>query len=75
MQNKIEFIDEYVRVGSDWQYNDNRGELIRCKNCKHFCRLDYERGECYNFGFGINNEHIIVGCNWYCADGQKKGDL
>jgi len=34
---KVEFIESYSRTyGGDYQWNDNHGELIRCKNCKHW---------------------------------------
>lgn len=43
----IEFIDEYLCPGDenggyhdcDYQFFDNRGILIRCKNCKHWGEL------------------------------------
>ena len=34
---KIEFIESYIKYdGSDYEWSDNHGELIRCKNCKFF---------------------------------------
>ena len=36
MPRKVEFIESYIKVGNDYQWNDNHGELIRCKDCK-FC--------------------------------------
>lgn len=31
---KIEFIESYIKLGAgDYQWNDNHGELVRCKNC------------------------------------------
>ena len=63
---KIEFIESYWtggEFGSDYQWNDNHGELIRCKDCKH--RFD---GCCYNrINFGL-----YVADNWYCADGERR---
>ena len=35
MPRKVEFIESYIKVGNDYQWNDNHGELIRCKDCKH----------------------------------------
>ena len=35
---KVEFIESYWtggEYGSDYRWNDNHGELIRCKECKH----------------------------------------
>ena len=35
---KIEFIESYLKPddGGDYQWNDNHGRLIRCKDCKWF---------------------------------------
>ena len=33
---KIEFIESYIKKDSDYLWNDNHGELIRCENCKHW---------------------------------------
>lgn len=39
---KIEFIESYIKHdGSDYEWSDNHGELVRCKNCKYF-----SNGEC-----------------------------
>lgn len=64
---KIEFIESYIRVGNDYQWNDNHGELVRCKDCKHntlslnsgnsLCELDIEN-HCDKY--------------WYCADGERR---
>ena len=39
---KVEFIESYIRVGNDYQWNDNHGELIRCKDCKYFYKTNVE---------------------------------
>ena len=33
---KVEFIESYIKVGNDYQWHDNHGELIRCKDCRHY---------------------------------------
>ena len=34
MTKKVEFIESYIKVdGSDYQWCDNHGELIRCGEC------------------------------------------
>ena len=34
---KIEFIESYIKHdGSDYEWSDNHGELIRCKNCRYW---------------------------------------
>lgn len=38
---KVEFIESYWKDGNtDYIWNDNHGELIRCKDCKHFAKWD-----------------------------------
>ena len=50
---RVEFIESYLKIGNtDYQWNDNHGELIRCKDCKYhsennngmYCGLNYEYG-------------------------------
>lgn len=73
----VEFIESYWtggELGSDYQWNDNHGELIRCKDCKFS-----EKRETYN----KEDEYKCKlseyeGCfdyhhkNWFCADGERK---
>lgn len=57
---KIEFIESYWtggEYGSDYKWDDNHGELIRCKDCKHRLECDY---------------WIENGDDWFCADGERK---
>ncbi len=62
---KVEFIESYIKHNhSDYQWSDNHGELIRCKDCKHWNKEDQD---C----------NIKVGCfpappDWYCADGERQ---
>ena len=67
LKRKIEFIESYWtggEYGSDYKWNDNHGELIRCKDCKH-----------YKDGTGMCDLYHAHGCaeTWYCADGERKG--
>lgn len=62
---KVEFIESYIKVrGGDYQWNDNHGELIRCKDCKKHgdigCQLWTDAVE-----FETKDD-------WYCADGEKR---
>lgn len=64
MSEKVEFIESYIKVkGGDYQWNDNHGELIRCKDCKH-----------YKDGTGMCDLYHAHGCaeTWYCADGERR---
>ena len=50
MATKIEFIESYIHDeehygGGDYKWNDNHGELIRCRDCRH---LDPEDKMCYH---------------------------
>ena len=62
---KIEFIESYWtggEYGSDYKWNDNHGELVRCKDCKHW---EQQTGHCpYN--------SIFTHSEWFCADGEKR---
>ena len=72
---KVEFIESYWtggEYGSDYLWNDNHGELIRCKDCKHLERLpwlDDKDGKAM-----VCRKHAFTGMrseDWYCADGKK----
>ena len=61
MNHKVEFIESYIKIGNgDYQWNDNHGELIRCKDCKH-----------YDVDFCKNREWE-TSPDWFCADGVHK---
>lgn len=70
MNQKVEFIESYIKIGNDdYQWNDNHGELIRCKDCEW-----WHESEMYN-GFGDcgqANGITLKTYDWFCADGQKK---
>ena len=70
---RVEFIESYWtggELGSDYQWNDNHGELIRCRDCQH----------CYFASNRIPDEQshacgkhgIDVTPDWFCADGKQK---
>lgn len=63
----IEFIESYWtggELGADYQWNDNHGELIRCKDCKWnsgttekpFCMM----------------RSVPSLKDWFCADGERE---
>ena len=76
---KVEFIESYWtggELGSDYQWNDNHGELVRCKDCKHatmtsdgqmckYCEMDTD-----DFG---DQRDVYHDADWFCADGERKG--
>ena len=56
---KIEFIESYWtggEYGADYVWNDNHGELVRCKDCKRHFECDY---------------WLESGDDWFCADGER----
>ena len=61
---KVEFIESYIKVGNDYQWNDNHGELIRCKNCRSY---DIENNYCAYTGMNIREDG-------YCSFGERKAD-
>lgn len=68
---KVEFIESYIKIGnSDYKWNDNHGELIRCKDCKH-----WNRRECGSYGTCESENMNICGftdADWFCADGARR---
>jgi hypothetical protein len=66
---KIEFIESYWtggEFGSDYQWNDNHGELIRCKDCKH------ARQMCQPWNDIVCEKNGQVNTpDWFCADGER----
>ena len=73
---KIEFIESYWtggELGSDYQWSDNHGELIRCKDCKFGEKtkngFKEDVVECQNKHLGLMGECHLP--DWYCADGER----
>lgn len=69
---KVEFIESYWtggEYGSDYKWNDNHGELIRCGDCK------YAPGNKEGYTCKIRD---ILGIHmknpdcFFCADGKRK---
>lgn len=61
----VEFIESYWtggELGSDYQWNDNHGELIRCKDCKWY---DERISMCDNCNLPREQ-------TFFCADGERK---
>ena len=68
----IEFIESYRKDddGGDYLYNDNHGELVRCRNCIY--RADdftAIRGDTYCMKYGVIKE--LTG---FCDKGRKKDE-
>ena len=66
MREKVEFIESYIKVqGGDYQWNDNHGELVRCRECIRRGTYDCP---IYNGGDGDKGSPD----DWFCADGKRK---
>lgn len=63
MREHIEMIIDYTTDGTDFQYNDNHGILVRCIDCLWYAS---DRNKCLNRF--IDN---IVATD-YCSRGEKK---
>lgn len=68
---KIEFIESYIKPddGGDYQWNDNHGRLIRCKDCKHWFNAPVSDG--YN---SCEKDALIRYKDFFCANGELRGD-
>lgn len=69
---KVEFIESYIKIGDgEYQWNDNHGELIRCKDCRYWIPGEIDDND--NF---IPPGCELHGCGWscnnWCSDGVKK---
>ena len=71
----VEFIESYIKIGnSDYQWDDNHGELIRCKDCKYWEEhYKWVRPEGGSYIAPRCNQLMKKSCsNWFCADGERK---
>lgn len=67
IKRKVEMIESYWtggELGSDYQWNDNHGMLIRCKDCIHWGTFG-----CADYCLHLQK---FADGDWYCADGEKK---
>ena len=74
MSKKVEFIESYTKgpSGHDYAWNDNHGELIRCKDCKYYAQTKF-------FGRKFQNCMLFTGEHNpdmqeydYCSKAVKK---
>ena len=70
MSEKVEFIESYIKVeGGDYQWSDNHGELIRCRNCK-YCGSETRDG--VRFAKCELKHNRMPQGDWFCADGERR---
>ncbi len=66
---KVEFIESYIHEvdeGGSYIWNDNHGELIRCKDCKHGEPF-LEKIRC-----GSTFDRLLMCPDDYCSYGARK---
>ena len=69
MKRKVEFIESYIKVGNDYQWNDNHGELIRCKDCIH--NVANRKTDPMDIT-DYSGQDIV--CDYFMTDGQEPDD-
>jgi len=63
---KVEFIESYWtggELGSDYQWNDNHGALVRCRDC---WKRDFDNCPLNEFSLFHPDD------DWFCADGERR---
>ena len=61
----VEMIIDYTTDGTDFQYNDNHGVLVRCDDCYWF---DRDKCKCLNYRNQLMKEVVATD---YCSRGEK----
>lgn len=76
MKHKVEFIESYIKIGNDYKWNDNHGELIRCKDCKWLgvANLKDKNGQPNPVACCRGNGNIRLGItpDDYCSKAERK---
>lgn len=65
---KVEFIESYWtggKLGANYQWNDNHGELVRCRDCRRKGTHD-----CPIYAGAIGG--FVLPDDWYCANGERR---
>ncbi len=72
----VEMIIDYVVDGDDFIFNDNRGVLVRCKECKYYRKNISCVGGLYNGCSEWLNEgnEIEVREDDFCSYGERRED-
>ena len=74
---KVEFIESYWtggELGSDYQWCDNHGELIRCKDCKYWSNEKINDFNKCRRWINVGVKNFATMGNWFCADGERKDE-
>lgn len=69
----VEFIESYRKFDDgDYQWNDNHGELIRCKDCKYHTAYHECTNEHWNSTY--SPDYPVVDDKDYCSFAERKTD-
>jgi hypothetical protein len=69
---RVEFIESYIKIGNgDYKWNDNHGELIRCKDCKYCKVIDWDNSNPYYGSCQYFNTHT-VDADGFCYKAERK---
>lgn len=68
----VELIIDYVVDGDDFQYCDNTGRLIRCKDCKHWHEWENGTGSCQRSENGFN--WFGTDMTDYCSFAERRAE-
>lgn len=64
---KVELIEEYIKYENlDYEWHDNHGELIRCRDCKY-----YHSHKCDN----LDGLSIVRNDKQFCSYAERKDDI
>ena len=72
LKRKIEFIESYWtggEIGSNYQWSDNHGELVRCRDCKNWVGNGVDISE---FLYWLPCKSEMRGPDYFCADGERR---
>lgn len=75
MNQKVEFIESYIKIGNgDYKWNDNHGELVRCKDCIYFGKKDKCIVQKYLSEHPEKVWLLSLQSDWFCADGKREDE-
>lgn len=74
---KVEFIESYIKIDDgDYRWNDNHGEVVRCKECKHFdieyVENEHGKDDEYPMCLRFEDYTFDVKADDYCSYGERK---
>lgn len=73
LKSRVEFIESYLKIeNADYKWNDNHGELIRCRDCKYY-RIDCDDNHyCSRIDAGYSDAMYGWKDDDYCSRAEKR---